>query len=285
MNESERSRLISRYFSRPVMEDIARRGTARHVAKALAGLGVQPGKRKPVVADLFGTSLEELGQTYRCEYVYKAAIASRIVFGRHSPRTSSLAIELGVAGSIVDVAVFNGTATAYEIKTEYDSHRRLSTQTPAYLRAFDRVYVVTHPDLAERYASLVDERVGILCLTTRDSLREVRKAVGDTSRIEPTAVYRMLRRQEFMDAVHERFGPQPELPNGLVNKHYERLFNRLSSAEAHEVLVAAMRARTTDEETVAFVSELPTSLRALAYATPLSRPKRQRLLDALAVAI
>lgn len=285
MNESERSRVISRFFSRPVMEDIARRGTAEHVAKELIGLGIRPAKHRPAIADFFDASLNELRLAYRCEYVYKSAIASRIVFGRHSPRTSSLAIELGVAGSIVDVAVFNGTSTAYEIKTEYDSHRRLRTQTLSYLRAFDRVYVVTHPDLAERYASLVDERVGILCLTNKDSLREVRRAVDDVSRIEPATIYRMLRRQEFMDAIHERFGPQPKMPNGLVNKHYQRLFCQLTNAQAHEVLVDAMRARTTDDESVEFVSALPTSLRALAYATPLSRPKRQRLLDALAATI
>lgn len=282
MNESERSRLIARFFSRPVMDDIARRGTASHVAKGLTELGVRPAKRKAAVADFFDASLAELEKTYRCEYVYKAAIASRILFGRHSPRTAGLSVELAVAGSIVDVAVFNGTSTAYEIKTEFDSHRRLSTQTPAYMRAFDRVYVVTHPDMAERYASLVDERVGILCLTDRNSLRQVRAAVSDLSRIEPAVVYRMLRRQDVIGAVHEHFGVQPELPNGLIGRHYEALFARLTSLQAHDAIVSAMRARTTDKETADFVSALPVSLRALAYATPLSRPKRQRLLEALA---
>lgn len=285
MNESQRSRLVSRFFSRPVMEDIARRGTAEHIARELIDLGVLPTKSRTVISEIFDASLKELGLAYRCEYVYKSAIASRIVFGKHSPRTSSLAIELGVADSIVDVALFNETSTAYEIKTEYDSHRRLCTQTPAYLRAFDRVYVVTHPDLAEHYASIVDKRIGIISLTNKDSLREVRKAVNDISRIEPPVIFRMLRRQEFMYAVHEYFGYQPKLPNGLVNKHYEQLFCQLTSEQAHAVLVRAMRARTTDDETVEFVSALPTSLRALAYATPLSRPKRKRLLNALSVAI
>lgn len=285
MTETERSRLIARIFSRPVLDDIARRGTAAHVAKQLSKLGVLPASRGAVVGDLFDASLAELGQSFRCEYVYKAAIADRIVFGRHSPRTSSMSIELGVAGSIIDVAVFNGTSTAYEVKTEYDSHRRLSTQTPAYLRAFDSVYVVTHPDLAERYASLVDERVGILCLTKKGSLREIRKSVRDVSRIETAVVFRMLRRQEYMDAVHKHFGPQPAMPNGLLYQHYEQLFCSLTSEQAHKALVSSMRARTTDEETVDFVSSLPQSLRVLAYETPLSRPKRQRLLDALAASI
>lgn len=282
MNDSERSRLISRFFSRPVVEDIARRGTARHVAKALTGLGVLPARSGAPIAELFDASLAVLGQKYRCEYVYKSAIASRIAFGRHSPRTSSLAIELGVAGSIVDAAIFKGTSTAYEIKTEYDSHRRLRTQTSAYLRAFDRVYVVTHPAAAERYASLVDDRVGILCLTGRGSLREVRSAVSDSSRIEPAIAFRMLRRQEYMDAVHEHFGLQPSMPNGRISQHYQAMFCRLTSMQAHGALVAAMRARATDRDAVRFIAALPASLRVLAYATPLSRPRRQRLLDALA---
>lgn len=281
MNDFERSRLIARVFSRPVMKDIAQRGTAAHVVRDLKALGVAPVKKGAVVADLFDTSLEVVNVSYRCEYVYKAAIASRIVFGRHSPRTSSLVIEQGVAGSIVDAAVFNGTSTAYEIKTEYDSHRRLSTQTPAYLKAFDRVYIVTHPDVAERYASLVDQRVGILSLSEKNSLREIREAVGDVSRIEPTAIYRMLRRQEYVEEVHRHFGPQPKMPNGLIDRHYYSLFCQLSGVQAHNALVTAMRARTTDTETVAFVSALPASLRALAYATPLSRPQRQRFLHAL----
>ncbi|ANH66656.1 sce7726 family protein [Mitsuaria sp. 7] len=285
MTETERSRLIARIFSRPVLDDIARRGTAARVVKQLSGLGVRPASRKAVVADLFDASLAELSQSFRCEYVYKAAIANRIVFGRHSPRTSSMSIELGVAGSIIDVAIFNGTSTAYEVKTEYDSHRRLSTQTPAYLRAFDSVYVVTHPDLAQRYASLVDDRVGILCLTEKGSLREIRKSVRDVSRIETAVVFRMLRRQEYMDAVHKHIGPQPAMPNGLLSQHYEQLFCGLTSEQAHKVLVSSMRARTTDAETVDFVSSLPQSLRVLAYETPLSRPQRQRLLAALAASV
>lgn len=282
MNSLEHSRQISRVFSRPVLERIARSGEASDVARELMSLGVTCKRDGAAVGDLFEASLAVMESSYRCEYVYKAAIANRIVFGRHSPRTSSLAIELAVGNSIVDAAVFNGTSTAYEIKTEFDSHRRLTTQTQDYLRAFDRVYVVTHPVLAERYESLVDPRIGILCLTGKGSLTELRPAIGDPLRVEPAAVFRMLRRQEFMDIVHAHFGPQPTLPNGLLHEHYRELFEMLSGDEAHEGLVGAMRARTTDGESVSFIQALPKSLRALAYATPLSRPQRRRVLDALA---
>ncbi len=283
MNTLERTRLISRAFSRPVLEGIARSGVASDVTRELADLGVTSERKNAVVGDLFDAGLSAMESHYRCEYVYKAAIANRIVFGRHSPRTSSLAIELGVGSSIVDAAVFNGTSTAYEIKTEFDSHRRLSSQTSDYLRAFDRVYLVTHPQLANRYAALIDQRVGVLCLTEKGSLSELRPAIGDATRVEAGPVLRMLRQQEYMDAVQTHFGPQPVLPNGRLFEHYAALFEMLSPQQAHDALVNAMRARTTDDETVTFVQALPKSLRALGYATPLSRPQRRRVLEALAI--
>lgn len=284
MTDLEHSRLLARLFTRPVMDEIARYGSADKVVQQLKAIGI-PGRRPSTVAEVFDAALAHIQAAYRCEYVYKAAIANRIVFGRHSPRTAGLAIELGVASSIVDAAVFNGTSTAYEIKTELDSHRRLPSQSTAYLRVFDRVYVVTHPTLAERYAAQVDPRVGILCLTEKETFREFRAPVGDVHRIDPQTVFRMLRRHEYMDIVHEHFGAQPELPNGRIAGHYGALFSRLLPAQAHKALVDSMRQRTTDEESVNFVSAVPVSLRALAFATPLSRPQRERVLGALAAAV
>lgn len=281
MTPLDRSRLLARIFTRPVLESVARRGCANEVVEKLAKLEVGAPDKQGCVADLLDAGLKELGRGYRCEYVYKAAIASRIVFGKHSPRTASLAIELNVAGSIVDAAVFNGTSTAYEIKTEFDSPTRLTTQTPAYLRAFDRVNLVTHPAAADRYAALLDPRVGIYVLSKDDSLSERRRAVSDVSRVEPAVVFRMLRRAEYMQVVAQHFGPQPALPNGLVDAHYAALFGELTSEQAHRALVAAMRARTTDTESVEYLKALPQSLRALGYATPLSAPQRRQLLNAL----
>lgn len=284
MTPLERSRLIARLFTRPVLVEVARRGCARGLASKLGKLGVGALSKSETLADLMDAGLQELGREYRCEYVYKAAIADRIVFGRHSPRTASLAIELPVDGSIVDAAVFNGTSTAYEIKTEFDSPVRLTTQTPAYLRAFDSVNLVTHPDLVEKYVQVLDPRVGIYALRADNSLSMKRAAVSDLSRIEPGVVFRMLRRAEYMSAVENYFGPQPELPNGLIAPHYRALFLQLTSQQAHRALVDAMRTRTTDAATSSYLAALPKSLRALGYATPLSAPQRARVLEAFSAA-
>lgn len=281
MTPLDRSRLVARLFTRPVLEAVARRGGGRDLVDKLLKLGIGEPTECCTLANLMDAGLEQLGRDYRCEYVYKAAIANRIIFGRHSPRTANLAIELPVDGSIVDAAIFNGTSTAYEIKTEFDSPVRLTTQTPSYLRAFDSVNLVTHPALVDRYIQLLDSRVGIYALNADNSLSLKRAAVSDVSRVEPGVVFRMLRRAEYMTAVRKHFGPQPELPNGLIAAHYRALFTQLTSEQAHKALVGAMRSRTTDPDTSSFLAALPKSLRALGYATPLSPPQRARLLSAL----
>ncbi|EED65684.1 sce7726 family protein [Comamonas testosteroni] len=285
MTQLDRLRLISRLFSRPVLEEMARHGLTTAMVDTFKALGIWSAKESRTVGELFETALKEINKSYRCEYVYKAAIANRIVYGRHSPRTSSLAVELGVDNSIVDAAVFNGTTTAYEVKTEFDNPSRLTTQAPAYLRAFDRVNVVTHPRNGARYVELLDSRIGVLVLNRDNSISTLRPAIGDTSRIEPGVVFRMLRRDEFMKVVHTHFGPQPKLPNGVITAHYRELFEKLSSHQAHEALLTSMRARTNGESSVSFLTSLPPSLRVLGYATPLSAPQRSRALVSLATAI
>lgn len=273
------ARLCARALSRPTFAALARGEDPRRVLGFIDGTGLVA--RTDTVGVLFEKAFEVLRQSYRSEYIYKTAIANRLVFGRHSPRTSSLSVELHVGRSIVDVAMFNGTSTAYEVKTELDSPRRLATQTPDYLRAFDKVYVVTHPELAERYAAICDERVGVLALGRRESLQTVREAAPNAANVDPRALFRILRKAEYKSALEHFWGEEIDVPNGVMARHCENLFSQLPRETAHRLFLDAMRARTTDKESSEFISALPAFLRVLGYATPLSRPQRDRALKIL----
>lgn len=281
MTSIQHLRILARLFTRTVLAQLSR-GEVAHSLAFLRETGVaQQGARQPL-STLFESAFRQLNAAYRNEYVYKAALADRIIFGRHSPRTAALQVEMPVGSSIVDAAVFNGTSTAYEIKTEFDSCQRLKTQTSDYLQVFDRVYLVTHPDFVERMSAGLDARVGVLALEKENRLRVVQEATSNETHVAASRVFRVLRQREYMDAVETHLGPQPTLPNGLRFTHYERLFSTLSSAHAHQAFVNAMRLRTTDSSFVEFVSLLPSCLRVLAYATPLSFVQRRRLLANIA---
>lgn len=262
---------------------LARTGDTREVTELLhRHLLVDQKVETLHLGELFERGWDRLATSYRNEYVYKNELATRLVFKRHSPRTAGLQLELRVGSSIADVVVANGTTTAYEIKTEFDTSRRLTSQTSDYIKAFDKVYVVTHPAHVSRYERELDPRVGLIVLSNQHSLTPWRDAASNKDTIDPRTVFRCMRREEYLDAVEAVFGPVPAVPNGLIATHCEALFRQLSLEQVHKSFVKALKIRTTNKSDVDFVTKLPPSLRALGYATPLSGRQRTSVLELLA---
>ncbi|WP_334223240.1 sce7726 family protein [Pseudomonas aeruginosa] len=277
----ELARISSRAFGRPAFAALARGGDPRKIFKALYDAELVSSNQS--VSTLFENAFSNLRSNYRNEYIYKCAITNKIVFGKHSPRTASISLELPIGKSIVDAAIFNGTSTAYEIKTEFDSPKRLCTQTPDYLRAFDKVFIVTHPDYASSYLNNSDERVGILTIDRNDRIRVIKEAIENKQNIDTRTIFRALRREEYITALEKTLKIKIEKPNGTISGYCEELFSKLSKQDAHRIFVHSMRKRTTDIETVDFISLLPSHLRVLGYSTPLSRPQRQKILSTLSM--
>lgn len=273
------SRLLSRVLSRPAFTAIAKGENPERVFKSIYESGlVTPGLS---INALYKMAFDVLHSNYRNEYIYKSAIANKIIFGRHSPRTASLSIELQVAKSIVDTAIFNGTSTAYEIKTEFDTPRRLATQTPDYLKAFDQVYIVTHPDFVNMHSQQIDERVGLISLDKKDVLRVIKPAISNKDNIDPRTVFRILRRDEYVSIIERARGEKIDLPNGLISSYCEENFITLSKELIHAEFVSAMRKRTTQNHTMDFIKALPKHLRVLGYSAQLSTPQKKRILEKL----
>lgn len=269
--------LLARSFTRPVFLALARGRKSADVFRFLNAF--RPLGRRVSVRDFFEAAFEALSRSYRSEYVYKSAIANKIVFGRHSPRTSSLAVELPVGRSIVDLAVFNGVSTAYEIKTEFDTPRRLVTQTTDYLKVFDEVYIVTHPALARLYAGVANAAVGIIALDARDRLKVIRKAVTASQTHDARLRFRMLRRSEYLPRLEAATGKQFDLPNGLIANYCEMLFSGLEKEHGDAIFLDAMRTRTTGLGVSTFLRSLPEHLRVLGYSVHLSHAQRARILE------
>lgn len=106
------------------------------------------------LGDLLKASYEYLSRNYRNEYIYKNAIANKILLGVHSINTSYMLQEFRVGRSKVDTVILNGTSNVYEIKSELDTLERLERQISDYKRAFDKVHVITSEDQLKKSSSL-----------------------------------------------------------------------------------------------------------------------------------
>jgi hypothetical protein len=228
--------------------------------------------------DVFEDSFHILERRYRSEYVYKNAVVSKIVFGRHSPNTANALIEQPLGSSIADVLVVNGTTTAYEVKTDFDDFNRLGSQLADYSRHCERVNVVTSEKRAQKATELTPDHIGVIALRKSGALSVFRTAGGGTDRLNINSLYSMLRKHEALSILHRAFGYTPDTGSGRLHSQMRELFGTLPLEFAHAECVHALRLRGTADAALFGSWSVPPALRALIYGTPMSRAGRNRLM-------
>ena len=160
---------ISRLFSSSVIQEMARKGRsplfARLASQSRLLSSLSLSERVYTLFDAAFRLLKREG--YRHEYIYKAALTHKILLGKHSLQTASMMNEFRVGECKADVAILNGTATVYEVKSERDSLTRLERQIAAYATVFAKVYVIAAESHVQAVANTVPDFVGILRLNRR----------------------------------------------------------------------------------------------------------------------
>lgn len=157
MAQTQLSRQYARAFERSVYADILRWGDSEMLSFLCRA-------NKRYEDETFMSCLHRfyhsMKRNYRCEYVFKNEIIAEL--RKHYAHRKSLVInEFRVGNSIADLAFFNGESRAYEIKTSYDSPRRLAGQLNDYRRVFDKCYLVVEQSAVNDWRDY-DESMGII---------------------------------------------------------------------------------------------------------------------------
>ena len=199
---------------------------------------------------------------YRCEYVYKNAIAIHQYLVEPNPHQTSLLLdEFDVGKSRADVAILNGTSIVYEVKSKYDSLDRLEIQVSDYLKAFDRVYVVTTDERVAEVRGKIKPPVGVMRLTSDDHLDVIEEAQPNKGQTDPGTVFDCMRQKEFCSAVQDAHGHVPDVPNSMLYTESRKLFCQLDSDRAHDLMVDKIRGRVRKKPFVDLINDAPTSLK------------------------
>ncbi len=106
---------LSYLFTSNVLDEFFKKQYSNHLLRVFNEFNMLDKMyRNITLKDFFETSYKELLKNYRNEYVFKNAIAQKILIGRHSVKSSLLFTEFRVETSKADVVIFNGTSHVYE---------------------------------------------------------------------------------------------------------------------------------------------------------------------------
>lgn len=213
----------------------------------------------------------------RSEYVYKAQLVNKLVFGRHSPRTAAALLEMPMGSSCADLMVLNGTSTIYEVKTDLDQFARLGSQLHDYSSRAEYVYVVVSEARARAAEERAPENVGVLALRRSGALATVRDAQSNLPNLDVDHLFHLLRSIEVQSVLTRAGLASPDADAPVDWAVSRERFNTLQVELAHAETIRQLRQRAQSSATLASQEGFPHSLRALAYATTLSGRGRDRL--------
>ena len=217
------------------------------------------------VGDFYKYIYNVLMLSYRNEYVYKNLIINKILLGRHSLKTATVLNEFRIGKSIADLVLLNGTSKVYEIKTELDSQYRLDSQLADYRKVFEHIYIVTHVSLADKFAQLANDKIGILALTRNKTLSVIREAQKCTDYLDSSVIIKCLRKQEYTNIIKQFFG---EIPIARQVDYYsvcKEWFAKIPSEALHNMMVVELKKRTIREKDKFISDNAPQELKYLLW--------------------
>ncbi|WP_050814880.1 sce7726 family protein [Achromobacter arsenitoxydans] len=281
--DANRSMAFSRLFSSSVFKEMAGKGRSPLFAR-LVRQSFTDAEQSQIqsVGDAFNYAFERLkAHANRDEYVYKAAITQRILLGRHSLRSACMLNEFRVGICKVDLAILNGTATAYEIKSERDGLGRLKRQLDAYQLVFPRRYVIAGENHIDGVLQSTDPDVGILMLSGRYQISTIREATERLDLVQPAAIFDALRIDEAIKILNYRNIEIPVVPNTRIRGELREIFAGFAAGEIYSTFVSVVKESRTLASLGDLVSDMPRSLHAAALTIRVKPAEHKNLLAAI----
>lgn len=275
--------LLERVFSPTIFTDFAKHQQSAEFSQIIssAGLGsvLLPSSSVGEVFDHVFSLLSSPG--IRNEYIYKNVVAEKILLGRHSLNTAVLIQEMRALRSKADTVIFNGTSTAYEIKSDRDSLTRLPLQIEDYRKVFAKVVVVAAAKHVSTLENTLPEDVGILTLSKKLSLSTIRPAQENLETLEAPAMLDALQLSELKAMLHLLGQETPDIPNTQQRRVYSEILGGFPTSLLHSSMVKVVRQSRNQKSMSGFISELPRSLYAAVLRKNPSSAQKSHILKAV----
>ena len=275
----ERLRSYSSAFSRSVFTDIIKYDDFSRLNHLFSTYNASL-KSARTYSDYIKYLYRSIKKEYRCEYVYKNELINQLLLKRYGTKTTIAINEFRVGGSIADFVLFNGESKAFEIKTEYDTDKRLEQQLDDYSKLFQKCFIVIPNELVSQYELSISANIGIIALSIengRINLKEVRAAAADDT-IDTCVLMRSLRTSEFKNIVSAYFGMLPDVSCFEMFDTCEKWMESIPYAVLNKLFLTEIKKR---ENSTHLLRSLPAEIRQICLSMNLTKKQIPSLLEKL----
>ena len=274
---------LARLFSTKVISELAQNHYSTLFFDLLNASGLTNIiEARTTVKDVFEFAFSVLRKRdYRHEYIYKAALFEKVQLGHHSLNTACMINEIRVGKSKADTVLFNGNATAYEIKSERDSLSRLGNQISDYYQVFPLVNVIAGENHIPALEHIFPEKMGILTLTRRYTITTVRSASADYSNLDHQKILNCIRISEAKSILTKIGICIPDVPNTRIYDEISLLFDQIDLKLLHMTMVHTLKKSRSLASLGEYLAEIPTPLKSVVVSAKLRNSDKLKLLNVL----
>lgn len=228
---------------------------------------------------LLQKSYSQICKSYRCEYVYKNELIKHLL-KRYGTRNTVYFSEFRAGNSIADMVMFNGESKAFEIKTEYDTPRRLDIQMGDYKRLFDKCYIVIPDTKLSEYKDIVESSTGIITLK-RDNGRIILDEVQLAHKkncLDANSLMLCLRTNEYKNMALSLGASTDGIAGYDLYPYCHKVISNANLDELRSLFLREVKKRKNN---TAQLRSYPMSIRQMMLCLNLSGAKADKLIEQL----
>jgi hypothetical protein len=233
------------------------------------------------VLEAYNNLYDVLKKSYRNEYVFKNGLYKSLILFNHKINDCVVIPEFNVGASKADLAVFNGTSTVYEIKSEIDSTERLKSQMDDYETFFEFLNVVISHKHLNKVKKIIPPAAGIYILDEKNKIHLEREATTNLHNITHKSLFYSLRKPEYLYIIERKYGFIPKIPNTQIFGYCYDLFSQIDIKEAHYLITEALKLRQFKDEQINLIKLLPESLKTISISKRYNKSKCNNIINNL----
>lgn len=237
-----------------------------------------PQSASQTYAKLYKYAYLLLEKHYQNEYVFKNAFLTHWLIKEIGQTDSVVFNEFNAGQSIADLAMFNGTSRAFEIKTDLDSPSRLQKQIEDYKKAFNEVYLIIHESNYHIYRKYKNE-VGLIIFNPNMQNRfEFVKKPIQNYKLDHSVLMQMLHTQEYKTIVKDYYHDLPQMNSFNQYKVCLNLIKQIPIEEFNTLFLEQIKTRKVEKT---FSSHRYKELNQICLALKLNKYQKHNLISNL----
>lgn len=186
-----------------------------------------------------------LEKHYKNEYILKNSFLNEWLIKELGEMNSQVFNEFRIGNAVADLVMFNGVSKVFEIKTELDSDKRLTSQLKYYKKVFNQIYLIVPSSKVQKYQNHY-KNVGIIAFDENsiNSFQCVREPETNEA-IDFETIMGILHTTEYKTIAKWHYGKLPKMTSFDQYDICKELISEIPTLELDQYFIELMKKRNS----------------------------------------